>query len=564
MVPPHADAMKPASTNWVLLLSRNGKRLGACPLTEGALTAGRDADNGLPLAHTSVSRKHAEFTCDASGVGVRDLDSRNGILVNGVPRKKARLQTGDRVTICEFQIDLANALPAETSGGPRPPVLGATLDLQHTLGQRLQLPEARSERQLATLYHACFWIAEGIEERSLNERCLQLLLESLHAVEAQLYSADPEFQSFVSEAGDKPVVKLAAFLAKQFQQNQEAVVIAGCDIARHQRGVGDFNYLVCPLRTSGPAPAPAPFVVVLRAADQQDFISEDRVLLQAICQLWSRGRARTQQMQSLRQENEVLKEKLSSGSMLGGSAVMTKLRERALKAAATNATVLITGETGSGKEVLAQFLHENSPRRSGPLVKMNCAAIPDSLIESELFGYAKGAFSGATRDHNGKFVQANGGTLVLDEIGEMPLLVQAKVLRAIENREVQPLGSERTITVDIRILAATNRDLQEAVRQRQFREDLLYRLDVQGLRVPPLRERTEDIAELASHFLQRFCAGNGLADMTFAPDALKAMTKHRWPGNIRELANVVQRCALNAAALTISKNEVIEHGRFEV
>lgn len=555
--------MKPASTNWVLILSRNGKRLGAYPLRDDSLTAGRDADNGLPLAHSSVSRKHAEFSCDPGGVSVRDLDSRNGILVNGVPRKKARLQAGDRVGICEFQIEIANAIPADTSAATRAPSLGTALEIQQTLGQRLQLPETRAERQLATLYHACFWIAEGVEERSLNERCLQLLAESLHSSEAQLYSSAGELQSHHSEASDKPAVKLAAFLAKQFQQHQEATVIPGRDIARHQRSVGEFNYLVCPLRAQSASSDPAPFVVVLRATDQQDFAPEDRVLLQATCQLWARGQARTQQLQSLRTENAQLKAKLATGTMLGDSAVMAKLRERALKAAATNATVLITGETGSGKEVLAQFLHENSPRRTKPLVKLNCAAIPDTLIESELFGYAKGAFSGATRDHPGKFVQANGGTLFLDEIGEMPLAVQAKVLRAIENREVQPLGSEQTLTVDIRILAATNRDLHEAVRQRLFREDLLYRLDVQNLKVPALRERTEDLPELARHFLQRFCAANGLADVTFSAPALEALKQHAWPGNIRELANVVQRCALNAASQSISKAEVIEHGRLE-
>lgn len=554
--------MKPASTNWVLVVSKGGRRIAAFPMPDGVVTAGRDADNELPLPHSSVSRKHAEFSCDASGVAVRDLDSRNGILVNGVPRKRARLQAGDRVAICDFQIEVANAIPAETGTVTRPPALGAALEVQATLGQRLQLPEARADRQLATLYHACFWIAEGVEERVLNERCLQLITESLHAVETQLYSGGREFQAHVSDAGGKPSLKLAAFLAKHFQQQQEASVLLGRDLARHQRGVGDFNYLVCPLRPQSNGGDAAPFVVVLRSADQPDFTPEDRVLLQATCQLWARGQARTQQVTALRQENAQLKEKLSTGAMLGSSPAMTRLRERALKAAATNATVLITGETGSGKEVLAQFLHENSPRCGKPLVKLNCAAIPDTLIESELFGYAKGAFSGATRDHQGKFAQASGGTLFLDEIGEMPLLVQAKVLRAIENREVQPLGSDQTLTVDIRILAATNRDLADAVRQRQFREDLLYRLDVQSLKVPPLREREEDVPELARHFLRQFCATNGLAELVFAPAALEALKQHAWPGNIRELANVVQRCALNAASPTIAKAEVIEHGRF--
>jgi len=307
--------------------------------------------------------------------------------------------------------------------------------------------------------------------------------------------------------------------------------------------------------------SPYPYLVVLRPAEQQDFAADDRVLLQAICQLWVRGLAKTHQLQTLRQENAQLREKVGSSVMLGASAAMKKLQEQTRKAAATQATILINGETGSGKELLAQFVHDHSPRAAGPLVKMNCAAIPDSLIESELFGYVKGAFSGATRDHNGKFAQANGGTLFLDEIGEMPLLVQSKVLRAIENREVQPLGAEATLTVDIRIIAATNRDLREAVRERQFREDLYFRLDVQNLRVPPLRERLEDLDELAAHFLKRFCAENGLADMAFVPAALEALRSHSWPGNVRELWNVVQRCALNAAERTVTQADVEQQVR---
>ena len=447
------------------------------------------------------------------------------------------------------------AAPARDAG------LAAALQLEQTIDLRPHLPEARADRQLATLYHVCFWIAEGIEEKTLTERCLNLLLESLQAREVHFFSAAPELKTVVTEDGGKPAVKLASFLAKQFQDAREATAIPGKDIARHQRGVGEFNYLICPLCANAPAGAPSPFVVVLRNNDREDFAADDRVLLQAICQLWVRGQAKTVELSELRQQNAQLKEKLATAIVVGSSDLLKKLQEQARKVAATNATLLITGETGSGKEVLAQFIHENSSRRNNPLVKMNCAAIPDSLIESELFGYSKGAFSGATRDHNGKFVQASGGTLFLDEIGEMPLPVQAKVLRAIENREVQPLGSETVTRVDIRILAATNRDLRDMIRQKLFREDLYYRIDVQNLRVPALREHLEDVAELARHFLDRCCAENGLADMDFAPEALAALREHDWPGNVRELFNVIQRCALNAEGLTITRETVLSHVR---
>ena len=553
--------MKPCATNWVAIVHAAGKRLSTHKLPEGITTVGRDPTNQIPLPNSSVSREHAEFTCLPDGLSVRDLGSRNGILVNGVPRKKALLQPGDKVSVCEFTIELTTTAPAETTALVKNGGFAAILQLEQTIDLRPRLPETRTDRQLATLYHICFWIAEGIEEKVFIERSLNLLLESLHACEVHFYSAGPELKSVVTADGKKPAVKLAAFLAKKFQETREASTILGADIALHQRGVGEFNYLVCPLSPSAPAPGPAPFVVVIRSNDQQEFTSDDRVLVQAICQLWVRGQAKTIELCDLRQQNAKLKEKLSGSMVVGSSEVWNRLKEKARKMAATNSTILLNGETGSGKEVLAQFIHENSPRRNGVLVKMNCAAIPDSLIESELFGYAKGAFSGANRDHNGKFVQANGGTLFLDEIGEMPLLVQAKVLRAIENREVQPLGSEAAITVDIRIIAATNRDLREMVAHKQFREDLYYRLDVQNIRIPALRDHLEDIAELARYFLDRCCSENGLAEMDFASEALEALREHTWPGNVRELFNVVQRCALGAEDIRITRENALSHIR---
>lgn len=549
--------MKPSPSNWVLLLSRAGERLRVFPLADGTATIGRDADNQIPLPHTSVSRRHAEIICDAGAVKLRDLDSRNGVLVNGVPRKTATLQAGDRLTICEFVLELAASAPAGSEIAMATPALDSILRADGTLEQRVRLPAARVDRDLAALYYACFWVAEGIDAKELGDRCLGLLLEAFHAEEVQLYSATLALTDAVTSGGGESGIKLAAFLARRFQESREATAIAGREVGRHQRGAADYNYLVCPLHPAIAAPGPAPFVVVLRRSDQRDFSPHDRVLLQAVSQLWVRGVAKTNQLAELRRQNQRLKAKASTAQFVGRSPVMTALLARADRAAATNATVLITGETGSGKEVLAQYLHEHSPRADGPLIKLNCAAIPESLIESELFGYAKGAFSGAIRDHRGRFAQAQGGTLFLDEIGEMPLGVQAKVLRAIETREVQPLGSEATQKIDLRIVAATHRDLARLVQERTFREDLFYRLDVQNLHVPPLRERPEDLLELIPHFLTKTSVENGLADLAFAPEAIAALQQHSWPGNVRELWNVVQRCALAAGGPTITHQEAI-------
>jgi DNA-binding NtrC family response regulator len=219
---------------------------------------------------------------------------------------------------------------------------------------------------------------------------------------------------------------------------------------------------------------------------------------------------------------------------------------RAAQVARAEASVLITGESGTGKEVLARYIHAQSRRAGGPFVALNCAALPESLLESELFGHEKGAFSGAVATRRGRFEQAEGGTLLLDEIGEMDLRLQAKLLRAIQEKEVDRLGGTRPVKLDVRILAATNRDLQAEIRGGRFREDLYFRLDVLRLRMPPLRERPRDILPLAEHFARRFAQANGLPHRPLSAAALALLAAHCWPGNVRELENAVHRAVLLA------------------
>lgn len=230
-----------------------------------------------------------------------------------------------------------------------------------------------------------------------------------------------------------------------------------------------------------------------------------------------------------------------TSGIVSASSVMKSLLDTASRAASSDATILITGESGTGKEVLARLIHQNSPRNSGPLVAVNCAAIPEGLIESELFGHVKGAFTGAVKNRKGHFQTASHGTLFLDEIGELSIDIQVKLLRAIQEREIQAVGSEQTVSVDIRIIAATNLDLQEKISQGQFREDLYYRLSVIPLFIPPLRERTEDIPALVTHFLKKFDAP---PEVSFSPEAVQLLKSHSWPGNIREMQNIVERCII--------------------
>jgi two-component system response regulator HydG len=241
------------------------------------------------------------------------------------------------------------------------------------------------------------------------------------------------------------------------------------------------------------------------------------------------------------------RERYGLAHIVGRSAALRELLDRVVRVAPTDATVLITGESGTGKELIARALHVCSRRSDKPFVAVNCAAITETLLESELFGHAKGAFTGAVRARRGLFEEASGGTLFIDEIGETAPGFQVKLLRAIQEGEIRRVGESAAMQVDVRVIAATNQDLKQAVQQRRFREDLYYRLNVVPLRVPPLRERLEDVPLLAGHFLERYAKRSG-ARRTLSPDALEKLVAHDWPGNVRELENMIEQ----AAALSMS------------
>ena len=264
-------------------------------------------------------------------------------------------------------------------------------------------------------------------------------------------------------------------------------------------------------------------------------------------------------MRRLEKENVELRaevtDRYSFESIIGGSEKMKEVLDLAGRVAASDASLLITGETGTGKELLAKGVHFNSRRADGPFVAVNCAAIPETLIESELFGHVKGAFTGAVRDKEGKFELADGGTLFLDEIGDLRIDLQAKILRTLQEREVDRVGGGKPVAVDARVIAATNKDIERAVKEGAFREDLYYRLNVITLSIPPLRERKEDIPLLVNHFLKKF---NKDAGVLMDAAALSALTAYGWPGNVRELENVIERASVLKRGPLITREELPE------
>ena len=259
----------------------------------------------------------------------------------------------------------------------------------------------------------------------------------------------------------------------------------------------------------------------------------------------------------LETENRALRARVDRRLVIvGNSDVMASLRDQLMVAAPTNGRVLLSGENGTGKELVARQIHSLSHRRTGPFVEVNCAAIPEELIESELFGHAKGAFTGAVADRRGKFETASGGTLFLDEVGDMSLKTQAKVLRALQEQVIEPVGGQSSVRVDVRVIAATNKDLGEEIRHGRFREDLFFRLNVIPIYVPPLRDRQDDVMRLAEHFIAEFAREYGRRPKTFSPPAVTLLHAYRWPGNVRELRNVIERLMIMVPGNVIEESDL--------
>src|ERR687894_558746 len=294
------------------------------------------------------------------------------------------------------------------------------------------------------------------------------------------------------------------------------------------------------------------------------FFLEKPISQDGLMDMLHKAIGRTQERAEHQQLKEQIRGQYSFANIVGQSKKMKDLFELIESVAASDANILIQGENGTGKELIANAIHYNSNRVKGPFIKINCAAIPKDLIESELFGYKKGAFTGATTDKVGLFEMAESGSLLLDEIGEMPPYLQTKLLRVLQEREYRPIGSDRLVHVDFRLICATNIDLDVALREGKLREDLYFRINTITLRVPPLRERSEDIPLLCNHFLQKFNQRYQKPNMkSIAPAAYHVLIRHRWPGNVRELENVIERGVLVAKGNEITVNDLPESLRTE-
>ncbi len=538
---------------------------------EKEASIGRSASNLIKLSESRISRRHAHIFLREGDWIVRDCRSRNGVFVNGRAHPEARLAAGDEVQVGNTKL----VFEAGPSSRPAPEqgrsvvlmddaapegVVHAALDAAAcSLAQEkagVDLDDLfRANERLRKVYEIGAAISTLLEPNELVERILGLILEALEADRGFIMLRDHprgELKPVAVRAGPEGggKISLSRTILNRVVKHQKSILSA--DAMEDPRFRGSESIQLAQVRSVMCVPLMVRDQVlgalyVDKTRPHHSFDGEDLKFLTTVAHQAAAFLDTARMYALAREENRELRRILGQGREIVGSSPKTaQVLAACEKVGPTDSTVLLAGETGTGKELLARFLHDQSPRQEGPFVTVNCAAVPETLLESELFGHEKGAFTGAHRRKRGRFELADGGTLFLDEIGEIPLALQSKLLRVLEARTFERLGSNDPVSVDVRIVAATNRDLPASVKEGAFREDLYYRLAVVPIHVPPLRERPEDVADLVEHFLDEFRRTVGKNVTGFTAEALAALKAYAWPGNIRELKNLVERVVVLA------------------
>src|SRR5216684_2126953 len=550
-------------------------------LPEGEITLGRDPTNAVPLNDLSVSRKHCLFRREEERLLVRDLESRNGTVVNGTAVKEQWLRHGDEIVVGDsvFLFLLENderVLPisrVEFDDGARTADTKVIhpKEVVYLQPDRL-LRELPATSQIARNLNALLKISRIVHAiRDLGElqaQLLDLIFEVVPAGRGAILMADgggPEFSSLYASTRQPKhaqLVRISRTIARQVMD--QGVAIMGSDVSRSEefRDVeslagSEVRSLVCVPLTVFQRSIGCIYLDSISAANR---FNEDHLqLVAAIAGVSAVALDNARRLQWLEQENQRLTIEVSQErSLVGESARMKEIYQFLARAAPADSTVLIEGESGTGKELAARALHRNSGRATKPFVAINCAAIPESLLESDLFGHERGAFTGAASQKKGRLEVANGGVVFLDEIGELAAALQVKLLRVLQEREFERVGGIHPIKVDIRLVAATNRDLNDAVRLGEFRQDLYYRLAVVKMTMPPLRERKEDIPMLTRHFVQKYAVRCKVRAKPVSHDAMACLVNYDWPGNVRELENAIERALVLGPSETLLPEDLPE------
>ena len=512
-------------------------------LRPGQYTVGRTTGAEIPLPDDSVSRRHALLTVSEEGATVLDLGSHNGTLVNGQRVQAAAVREGD-----ELRFGNSRAL---LSRAPDPATATVCAEPATARPERaISLPH--DSRRLAILYDVGTAINASVELPGLLQSILQAIFDAVPAERGAILlwdEAEGKWRTAATHARDRAfppddIHVSHAIIEKALESGGPLLSADARSDARFRSSDSIQAYAIrsticCPLVVRDQRLG----VLHLDTRRTAEAFSEDDLrLVGAIASQAAIAIANARLHEALRRENVELRRALGSRqAIVGESPAMRELVALLQRVSQADSTVLLRGESGTGKEVAARTLHALSPRRHKPFVCVNCAAVPETLLESELFGHERGAFTGAVERRIGRFEQANGGTLFLDEVAEMPPSTQAKLLRALQEREVQRIGGTRPLRIDVRLIASTNRDLEAALAAGEFRQDLYYRLKVIEITLPPLRERKEDIAPLCEHFLTELSRDMGRQPPAVDPAALRILEAYPWPGNVRELRNVLER-----------------------
>jgi Nif-specific regulatory protein len=521
------------------------------PLSPGETSIGRDGSNALAIADLSVSPRHCVMVCADREVTIRDADRRNPTFVNGLPAGDRRLQDGDEIQIGDSLLVLrldagGESLTAvgQVEETPEPPPGMVVLRREEVLEQSASSPGVSRERlarDLATLMRTSAAINSVRGLVALERPIIELIADAVPASRgALLFAGDSRSAIAWNGSTDRPL-RVSGPVLDRVLHDLVGVLCAG-DKGPH------LSVLAAPLVAFDHVIG----AIVLEAdagpgdpSRARSFDEGHLRLVMAIAGVAATAFAHAHQMEVLESANRRLQAEIKlHHNMVGESTPMREVYRRIARVAPTDSTVLITGESGTGKELVARAIHRNSPRTDRPFVAINCAAITETLLESELFGHEKGAFTGAIAQKRGKLEIAEGGTVFLDEIGELSPALQAKLLRVLQDKTFERVGATRPVHVDFRLLAATNRDLMAAIDEGRFRNDLYYRLNVVSLEMPSLRERREDVAPLADWFLRRHRDKARRQLSGFSPDVLEALTAYDWPGNVRELENAIEHAVI--------------------
>ena len=523
---------------------------------EPGLVIGRDSAADIVLADIAVSRFHARLVPTQGGWKVVDLDSSNKTYVNGDPIREAELAPGDHIGIGDCEIHLLAEIARSSAEATRTQVLG-----RFGSGSPSTTAGDQARDVLGALHRLTTEIANLSNPDEILDRGVRVLVEELSVDRGAALMLDGDaLLCRAAHSGSGQALRgfiLSQTIYREVLQSREAILSR--DTTEDSRfsdrasivGEEIRSVIAAPIRRGSEI---AGILYLDRLETQSEAFGQQHLEGVAVAaEILGSAMLAGSRVYDLEKERESLVQTIiDTNPIIGTSHAIQRVREFIRRAAPTDSTVLVLGETGTGKELVASAIHYQSHRRTAPFITINCAAIPETLVESELFGHERGAFTGAVARKKGKFEAAHQGTIFLDEVGELPLGCQAKLLRLLEERCFERVGGTESVEVDVRIVAATNRNLEEEIKESGFREDLYYRLNVLQVNVPPLRERTGDLELLLDHFLDHFSQRIGVPRKSLSVEAREQLLNHPWPGNVRQLRNCVE------SAVVMSLGECIE------